>query len=528
MPRPLRVLVVEDSESDAELTLLALKKGGFDPTFERVQTEPEMRSALDRGPWDLVLSDYSMPQFSAPAAFTVLSEKNVDIPFIILSGTVDEETAVEAMRLGAHDFMAKGKLTRLVPAIERELRECEERKARRHAEETLKKTEQQLHHAQKLEAIGQLASGVAHDFNNLLSVILGSAEMILSDLKPDDPIRGDISEIYKAGTRAADLTRQLLAFSRQQVLQPRILDLNQVLTGIEKMVGRLLGADVHVRIVKGFGLGRSKADPGQIEQVITNLVVNARDAMPGGGTLTLETKNAELHEDYAREHHGVDAGPYVLLSVTDTGTGMDAATKARIFEPFFTTKERGKGTGLGLSTVFGIVEQSHGHIWVESEPGVGTSFKVYLPRTDAKVQETPSVPPPPSVRGSETILLVEDDDAVRAVACGILQRSGYRVLEASNGGEALLICEQHSAAIHLLLTDVVLPRMNGRQLAERILSMRSGIKVLFMSGYTDDAILRHGILESDVAYLQKPLTPSKLAHSVREVLGPAPVRRSTG
>jgi two-component system cell cycle sensor histidine kinase/response regulator CckA len=521
MPRPLHVLIVEDCESDATLTLRALRKGGFDPTFERVETDEAMRAALRRGPWDAIISDYSMPRFSAPEAFMILKESELDLPFIIVSGTVGEDTAVAAMRLGVQDYLMKGKLARLVPAVERELRESEGRRARVRAEETLRKTELQLLHAQKLEAVGRLASGIAHDFNNLLSVVLSYSGLILADLKADDPLRLDIEQIEKAGVRAANLTRQLLAFSRQQVLQPRVLDLNQVLLGMDPMIRRLLGADVELTVLRSSGLGKIVADPGQIEQVVTNLVVNARDAMPDGGMLTIETKNIDLDQDYAAQHHGVTPGPHVVFAITDTGIGMDRDTQTRVFEPFFTTKERGKGTGLGLSTVIGIVEQSGGHVWVYSEPGQGSTFRVYLPRTGAALPDLTSLPPPPSSRrGSETVLLVEDDDPVRTVACGILRRNGYRVLEASNGGEALLVCEQHTAKIHLLLTDVVLPRMSGRQLVERLARVRPDMKVLFMSGYTEEAILQHGILESEVAYLQKPLTPAVLTRKVREVLGP--------
>jgi PAS domain S-box-containing protein len=378
--------------------------------------------------------------------------------------------------------------------------------------------EEQLRQAQKMEAVGRLAGGVAHDFNNLLSVVLSYAELMLADLAPEDPTRTDVEEIKKAGERARDLTRQLLMFSRQQVMAPKVLDLNDVLLRMDKMLQRILGADVDLVSRPSRPLGRVRADPTSVEQVIMNLVVNARDAMPTGGKLTMETANVVLDEAYAEQHLGVKVGPHVMLAVTDTGTGMEKAVLARIFEPFFTTKGSGKGTGLGLSTVFGIVQQCGGSVWVYSEVGKGTVFKVYFPRVDAETDSGHELAGKVARRGSETILLVEDDDQVRAVVRGILRRSGYHIIEAASAGEALLHGEQHPGTIHLLLTDVVMPQMSGPTLARRLAGARPEMKVLCMSGYTDDSIVRHGVLDARIAYLQKPITPETLTSKVREVL----------
>jgi two-component system cell cycle sensor histidine kinase/response regulator CckA len=628
----LRVLIAEDSEEDTLLLLRELKRGGYEPIYERVDTAPAMQAALDRQTWDLVIGDHSMPQFSSVAALALVRERGLDVPFICVSGTISEEQAVAAMKAGASDYFAKGQLKRLLPAIARELREAQGRAARRASEashrtlveqapvgiyrsnpagrfssvnaavvrmlgydsaadvleldltrdvyadpaerrrlldrdtysereydeveatwkrkdgsllnvqlsvravrnaarqveyyETFvrdvteqRRLQQQLVQAQKMEAVGRLAGGIAHDFNNLLTVITSYSDLLLEDLSPDDPKRDDVEQVRKAADGAASLTRQLLAFSRQQVLEPRVVDLNVVVDGLRKILQRVIGEDVEFATTLAPDLRAVKADVGQLEQVLMNLAVNARDAMPTGGKLTIETANVELDTDYPQTHHQATAGHFVMLAVTDTGVGMDEATKARIFEPFFTTKGVGKGTGLGLATVYGIVKQSGGFVWVYSEPGHGTSFKIYLPRVEEPVDRGTASPAAAGVpRGTETVLVVEDAAAVRAVTRQVLERQGYTILEAPNGEAALERAATHHGPIHLLLTDVVMPVLSGRQLAERLAQLRPETRVLYTSGYTDDSIVRHGILESGIAYLQKPFTPDSLARKVRAVL----------
>jgi two-component system cell cycle sensor histidine kinase/response regulator CckA len=422
-----------------------------------------------------------------------------------------------------------------------------------------KRLEDQLRHSQKMEAVGQLAGGVAHDFNNLLMLIQAHNENLRDRLAESDPARRDALEIENAVTRAASLTNQLLAFSRKQVLRPKVLDLNVVLDEVAKMLDRLIGKDIELRVVDAPSLGRVRADPSQIEQVILNLAVNSRDAMPNGGTLTIETRDVELDENDSRNHQGVPAGRYVMLAVSDTGDGMDTETQARIFEPFFTTKAPGKGTGLGLATVYGVVKHSDGWIWVESEPGRGTTFKIYLPRVDESLVEEsgieesavesrlkeskPKQAPPREVKvreskiaeplssslkttppvssapkGTETVLVVEDQDGIRDIVRESLRRNGYRVLIAVDGNEALQIASSYPDPIHLLVTDVVMPNIGGRELAQRLTPQRPAMKVLFMSGYSEHSALDIEEAGASAAVLQKPFSLDVLARSVRRVL----------
>ena len=626
-----RVLYVEDSPHDARLCCRQLEKAGFKFVTDVVGSAEEFQRALGSNPYDLVLADYNLPSFSGMEALELVKQDGRDIPFILVTGTVGEETAVECIKRGATDYVLKDRPARLPLAIERALEEKTLRDERRRVERSRnllaaivessddaivgqdmdgrivswnraaeriygytaeeargkplsfilrgspeelrpvmealgrggtldrheikclrkdgafidvsvtmspirdaggpisgtsliarditahKRLQQEFFVAQKMEAVGRLAAGVAHDFNNLLTVISGYSALALMDLKTDDPAIAAIGEINKAGDRAAALTRQLLAFCRKQVLEAKVLDLNAIVTDMDRMLRRLIGEDVDLVTVLDPALGQVKADPGQIEQVIMNLAVNARDAMAKGGKLTLETANVELGPAEAGRHISIPPGRYSMLAMTDTGTGMSPATQARIFEPFFTTK--GEGTGLGLATVFGIVKQSGGSIFVYSEPGHGTVFKVYLPMVEEqaalarKSSGRPTLSP-----GSETVLVVEDEDAIRTLVCRVLQRSGYTVLQAKNGGEALSLCEGHAGRIDLLVSDVVMPVVSGGELAQRLALVRPDIKVLFMSGYTGNAIVHHGVIPAHMAILEKPFLTEALARKVREVL----------
>jgi PAS domain S-box-containing protein len=781
MAKPLRVLIVEDSEDDALLLVNALKDGGYEPIFERVDTSEGLKSTLSGKEWDCVLSDYSMPQYNGIAALREVQAHGVDIPFILVSGTIGEDTAVGAMKAGAHDYLMKDKLGRLIPALERELAEAEVRRERRQAEEALRRSEEQyrtlidtlndgvheldargvvtfandafarilgfrnakdvigrsvfefeeregtaeqfmeslsviaipgivestirkqdgtianieirptpvfkdgklagvrgiirditerkqaevfrnaielkrqgaekrfqdlfqfspdailitdsngiiimansraettfgypleelvgrpvetlvppktvlahvalrkqylstaiprpmgeglprleavrkdgtlvpvnisltpleseegtlvaasvrdmteqvkkeqagkaleaqLRQAQKIEAIGQLAGGVAHDFNNILMAITGYCELLLLKTLPADPLQAFVLEIQKAADRGASLTRQFLAFSRKQILEPRVLNLNDEITKMEGMLRRLIRENIELKLSLNGDLGSVQADPGQIEQVIMNLVINSSDAMPTGGTLTIETSNVTLSEGLQTESGIVQPGNCIMISVKDTGVGMDEAVRAHIFEPFFTTKEQGKGTGLGLATVYGIVKQSKGHVLVESAPGQGTTFIIYLPRWEG--QEQPAVIAGSAgagrlPRGSESVLLVDDNDSIRSAVTAVLVICGYRVLQAANGQEGLEVSRGHTGGIDLVITDVVMPQMGGPELVKQLVANRPGIKVIYMSGYSEEAAALQSNLTLNSAYLPKPASMQTLLQKIRELL----------
>ncbi|MBK6917935.1 MAG: response regulator [Deltaproteobacteria bacterium] len=520
MTEALRVLLVDDSPSDAKLALHELRRGGRQITAQIVDTADAFAAALAAGPWDVVVCDWAMPRFSGPAALAMLRETGRDIPFILMSGTVGEETAVEAMRAGARDFVLKGHMTRLGPAVEREVAEASTRAARREAEAALARSEAQLRQSQKLEAVGRLAGGVAHDFNNLLSVVISCSELSMAELPREHPVLEYVQEIRRAADRAESLTRQLLAFSRGQLLEPRPTALGEVVQGLHRMLRRMIGEDIDLVVAQDGELPLVLLDRGQLEQVLMNLAINARDAMPTGGQLTIEVRNVVLDAAFCAAHPGLSPGAHVLLAVSDDGVGMEPEVQARAFEPFFTTKEIGRGTGLGLSTVLGIVQQSGGVIELESTRAVGTRFAIYFaalppdacvpaPRT-AGVRATP--------RGRETVLVVEDDASVRELVGLLLRRLGYEVLSAEHGHAACERFDTDGERIDLLLTDVVMPRMGGRELAELLRARRPELRVLYMSGHADDAVLRHGVMRDDVAFLPKPFTPAALADKVREVL----------
>jgi PAS domain S-box-containing protein len=639
--KPLRALIVEHCEDDARMLILHLEREGLAVESERVETPATMLAALRARPWDVVISDYSMPAFRAPEAAALLRQHGPDIPFIIVSGTVGEEIAVAALKAGAHDFLTKDSLSRLIPAIEREMRDAAERRRHRSAEAALtdtrermnlaleaagvgtwewdlvidtvvwsellerlhglepgtfrgtheafldlihpedqarvragrepfaanpggvrieyrvtwpdgsehwiastgraffdaagrpvraagfsvditehKRLQEQLLQARKMESIGNLAGGIAHDFNNLLTAITGYCQLLLDRPGLDPDVVGDLEEIYRASDRGAALTKQLLAFSRKQLLAPRVVNLNELIRDLRPMLHRLIEEHVQLVVRLAPDVAHVNVDPGQIDQVVMNLVINARDAMPDGGTLTIETANLTLDTEYTESGARMPVGRYVLLVVRDTGQGMPPEVQRRLFEPFFTTKPKGAGTGLGLATVYGIVKQSDGFIFVSSEPGKGTSFRVYFPVAPRGTQaESPtSAAVVASVRGQETVLIVEDDARLRALDERILQRYGYRVLVAGGADDAIRTCSDYVGPIHVVLTDVIMPGGSGRTLGDWVAEHRPDTRVIYMSGYTDDAIAHHGVLEPGIHFIQKPFSPEELVHKVREAL----------
>lgn len=626
----LQILHLENTERDVSVLQAYFSRAGFAVNSIQVDSRESAQLALTARPWDVVLCDFTMPDYLALEALILTKELDLDVPFIFMSWSNNHTSSLNGARVAERENLAQ-----LAAAIERELEAADLRRANRDAERKLhhseeryrrlidtayegictlnarmrltyvnqrladmlgyavdeiigktpwelmeesyraeqkwilrtkgpreqfdiclrhkdgsevwsivcstpiyseigkfagglmmltditerRRAETQFRQAQKMEAIGLLAGGIAHDFNNILTAINGYSELALRKMGETDNLRGYVQEIKKAGDRAASLTAQLLAFSRKQVLQPKVVGLNSLITDLKRMLDRLIGENITLDVVLDHNLGNIKADPGQIEQVIMNLAVNARDAMPDGGTLNIETINVEVDEEYARRHVAITPGPYVMLMISDTGQGMDSATQARIFDPFFTTKEMGKGTGLGLSTVYGIVKQSGGNIWVYSEVGRGTSFKIYLPRI---VEPNESVKDlqanADGMLGSETLLLVEDDDTLRNLTAEVLREFGYHVLVASSGKVALSVCESYDGPIHLLLTDVIMPVMSGPETSAAALRARPSLRVLYMSGYTDGTIVHHGVLNEDTNFIQKPFSPDALAQRVREVL----------
>ena len=478
-----------------------------------MQNRDDFLAALEHGGIDLVLSDFSLPAFDGLSAIAIVRARLPDVPVILVSGILGEEVAIASLKSGATDYVLKERLSRLVPAVRRAMLEVKGQAERR-------RLEAQFIEAQKMGVIGQLSSGVAHDFNNMLAVIIGYSDLITSDLHANGRLQKYTEEIRHAAERATGLTRQLLVFSRKQTVQPVVLDLNEVVKDLEKMLQRLVDENIEITMIAGKQIGRIKVDSGYVGQVLMNLVVNARDAMPNGGKLTIAIDNATLDDNYAQTHKAALPGNYVMLSVTDTGTGIPEEVKSHLFEPFFTTKPSGSGTGLGLATCQTIVQQAGGHIGVYSEVGKGTTFKIYFPRVEQPldVAATP-IQRNPLRRGTETLLVVEDEPALRHLASDVLKGEGYQVLSASNGQDALHVAREHKGSpIRLVVTDVIMPRMGGKAMAERLKTTYPNLKILFTSGYTDDPTIQQEGVEKRVEFLPKPYTPATLTRKVRELL----------
>lgn len=507
---PLRLLMVEDSEDDSLLIVRELRRADYDVTYERVDTRASMSTAVNRQSWDLIICDHSMPNFSGIEALKMLRATGSTAPFIFVSGTIGEETAVNALKMGAQDYVMKTNLARLLPAVRRELQEVIDREER-------KKLETQVQQLQKFEAIGRLAGGIAHDFNNALRVIIGWAQLGL-DAASDAGSKEKFRTIHDQAQRAAGLTSQLLAFARRQVLRPRKLDLNHLVAQTINLLRSVIGAGIEVNLILAKDLYITQADPTQVEQVIMNLCLNARDAMPHGGRLIVETENHEVTNETAKVHSHAKPGSYVLLTISDTGIGMDKATSDHVFEPFFTTKEPGKGTGLGLATVYGIVKQHNGFLDVYSEPGRGTSFRVYLPSSSGIPEVGAGSTSDVVVAGTETILIAEDHPALREIAHQVLSSAGYHVLLAKDGEEAVQLVKQDPGGIDLLLVDIAMPRLSGAEAYRQICSLKPGLPVIFSTGFTAESASLTSEIKQGAVFLQKPYTPKTLAQTVRLTL----------
>jgi signal transduction histidine kinase len=513
MKFPLHILHLEDDPNDAALIQFALEEADVACAITRVENQHDFVATLEGGGIDLVLSDFSLPAFDGLSATRIAQARWPNLPVILVSGTLGEELAIDALKNGATDYVLKERLSRLVPAVRRAMKEVEARAERQRLQALFIE-------AQKMEVVGQLAGGVAHDFNNILAIIMGYCDLLAADLGAESPLLKYTEEVQQACERAVGLTRQLLVFSSKQTVQPVVLDLNAVVADLDKMLRRLTHENIAMAVVPGQKLGRIKADPGHIGQVLMNLVVNARDAMPKGGKLVIATANVTLDGEHPGAHPGANPGEYVMISVGDTGAGMTAEIKARVFEAFFTTKPKGKGTGLGLATCQTIVQQSGGHIEVRSEVGKGTTFRIYFPR----VEQSLSVAPGPGQAGplpggTETLLVVEDDPSVRHLACGLLQARGYQVLSAANGQDALRVAsENQGSPIGLVISDVIMPLMGGDVMAQWLKTSYPDLRILFTSGYTDDAVTLQGVIDPGIEFLPKPYTPAILARKVRELL----------
>jgi two-component system cell cycle sensor histidine kinase/response regulator CckA len=511
MATPLRVLMIEDSEADSELVLRLLRKGGYQVESRRVDSARALAVCLDGPSWDIVISDYSMPGFSGTAALAMIREKGLDPPFIFVSGTIGEEAAVGAMRMGAQDYIMKDHMARLLPAIQRELRQAAVRNEG-------KQIELRIRQLEKFEALGKMAGGIAHDFNNVITAIMGWAELGGRDALPESPSAESFRQIEQQTIRAAGLTRQLLAYARRRLLEPTSIDLNHVVGEAGDFLQQLVGEQIRMTLLLASDLSAICADAGQIERALVNLCVNARDAMPDGGSLTVETRNVLFEPGDRRLPPDSTPGPYVILSVADTGVGMDAATIEHIFDPFFTTKEVGKGTGLGLSTTLGIVKQHGGFIDVKSQPNCGAQFHMYLPAAEEKAQAQPVEMETPIQGGSETLLVADDHDGTLGIVCEALRSFGYRVLAARDGEETVRIFQENRDHVSLILLDIVMPKLHGPEAYQEICRSKPGIPVIFTSGYPEQSA---ELASRNAVVLPKPYPPKTLARKVRSILDAA-------